>query len=116
WRSEEQAILVGTQTVIDDNPKLDTRDWFGDNPTRIVLDKNERISKESHIFDNQASTIIISNSASNQEAENIHFVKIDFDQNIAEQIAGVLYKHEIQSVIIEGGKQTLQTFIDSGLW
>ena len=60
WRSEEQAILVGTQTVIDDNPKLNVRDWTGKNPTRIVLDQNNRIPKESHIFDNQAKTIVLS--------------------------------------------------------
>ena len=53
WRSEEQAILAGTQTVVDDNPKLNTRDWSGNNPVRVVLDQNNRISKESFIFDNK---------------------------------------------------------------
>ena len=60
WRSEEQAILVGTQTVLDDNPSLTTRDWFGKNPIRIVLDQNNKISKENHIFDSQAKTLSIS--------------------------------------------------------
>ncbi|MBK9224055.1 MAG: bifunctional diaminohydroxyphosphoribosylaminopyrimidine deaminase/5-amino-6-(5-phosphoribosylamino)uracil reductase RibD [Flavobacterium sp.] len=104
WRSEEQAILVGTQTVIDDNPKLNVRDWTGKNPTRIVLDQNNRIPKESHIFDNQAKTIVLSSS------------EIDFSENIANQIANFLFKNNIQSVIIEGGRQTLQTFIDENLW
>ena len=104
WRSEEQAILIGTQTAIDDNPKLNTRDWKGNNPVRIVIDKNNRISKENHIFDNQAKTIVIS--------ENV----IDFNKNIASEIAGYLFTHQIQSVIIEGGRQTLQTFIDANLW
>ena len=43
WRSEEMAILVGTNTVIHDNPKLDARDWKGKNPIRIVLDRTNRI-------------------------------------------------------------------------
>ena len=60
WRSEEQAILVGTNTVLEDNPALTTRYWTGNNPIRIVLDQNNKISKESHIFDNQAKTISIS--------------------------------------------------------
>jgi diaminohydroxyphosphoribosylaminopyrimidine deaminase / 5-amino-6-(5-phosphoribosylamino)uracil reductase len=104
WRSEEQAILVGTQTVIDDNPKLDVRDWFGKNPIRIVLDQNNRISKESLIFDSCVKTILISNTT------------IDYSKNIATQIVEYLYENQLQSVIIEGGRQTLQTFIDVNLW
>jgi diaminohydroxyphosphoribosylaminopyrimidine deaminase / 5-amino-6-(5-phosphoribosylamino)uracil reductase len=104
WRSENQAILVGTQTVIDDNPKLDVRDWTGKNPIRIVLDQNNRISKESIIFDNCAKTLLINNQI------------IDYSKNIAIQIIKYLFDSNIQSVIIEGGSQTLQTFIDANLW
>jgi diaminohydroxyphosphoribosylaminopyrimidine deaminase / 5-amino-6-(5-phosphoribosylamino)uracil reductase len=116
WRSEEQAILVGTQTVIDDNPKLDVRDWTGNNPTRIVLDQHQRIPNESFIYDNQVRTIVLTNSSNTINKENTIFEIIDFKQNIAKQIANILYKHQIQSVIIEGGLQTLQTFIDENLW
>ncbi|WP_395046093.1 bifunctional diaminohydroxyphosphoribosylaminopyrimidine deaminase/5-amino-6-(5-phosphoribosylamino)uracil reductase RibD [Flavobacterium sp.] len=104
WRSEEQAILVGTQTVIDDNPKLDVRDWTGENPTRIVLDKNNRIPKESHIFDIRQKTVVISDKT------------INYSENVALQIATFLFDNNLQSVIIEGGRQTLQTFIDANLW
>ena len=116
WRTEEQAILVGTQTVIDDNPKLNARDWQGNNPVRIVLDQNNRIPKENAIFDNQTKTIVFTNSENTISEENTTFERIDFKQNIAEQIVNSLYKHNIQSVIIEGGLQTLQTFIDANLW
>ncbi len=116
WRTEEQAILVGTQTVIDDNPKLDARDWFGNNPIRLVIDQNNRITKNSHIFDNQTKTIIFSKIKTEIAEENTIFEVIDFEQNIAQQIIVILYKYQIQSVIIEGGKQTLQTFIDANLW
>jgi diaminohydroxyphosphoribosylaminopyrimidine deaminase/5-amino-6-(5-phosphoribosylamino)uracil reductase len=104
WRSEEQAILVGTNTVIDDNPSLTTRDWSGNNPMRIVLDQNMRISKENHIFDSKAKTFIISKDT------------IDFKNNVASQVARYLFENSIQSVIIEGGRQTLRTFIDEGIW
>lgn len=104
WRSEEQAILIGTQTAIDDNPTLNTRDWAGNNPVRIVIDKSNRIPKENHIFDNQAKTIAISDPI------------INFSKNIAPQITDLLYNQELQSVIIEGGRQTLQTFIDANIW
>jgi len=104
WRSEEQAILVGTNTVIDDNPSLTTRDWTGNSPIRIVLDQNNRISKENHIFDNQAKTILLSGT------------EIDYSKKIGVQIADYLFNTNIQSVIIEGGRQTLQTFIDENIW
>ena len=116
WRAEEQAILVGTQTVADDNPKLDVRDWTGKNPVRVVIDKNNRISKESHIFDNQAKTIVFCAGHFPFEKENIIFESIDFDGNVAQQMAAVLYRHNLQSVIVEGGRQTLQTFIDFNIW
>lgn len=104
WRSEEQAILVGTNTVLVDNPTLTTRNWIGNNPIRIVLDQNNKISKESHIFDNQAKTISISKN------------EMPFDENLASNIASFLFEQNIQSVLIEGGTKTLQTFIDSNLW
>ena len=116
WRSEEQAILVGTQTVIDDNPKLDTRDWAGDNPIRLALDQNNRIPENSQILNNQVKTILFSKSKTAVIKENTTFECIDFQKNVAKQIVESLYEHQIQSVIIEGGSQTLQTFIDANLW
>jgi diaminohydroxyphosphoribosylaminopyrimidine deaminase/5-amino-6-(5-phosphoribosylamino)uracil reductase len=116
WRNEEQAILVGTNTVVDDNPKLDVRDWTGTNPIRIVLDQNNRISKDSHIFDNQIKTIIFSEMPNANMGAKTTFEVMDFKQNVAQQILSELHKHNIQSVIIEGGQQTLQTFINENLW
>ncbi|MFZ0595463.1 MAG: bifunctional diaminohydroxyphosphoribosylaminopyrimidine deaminase/5-amino-6-(5-phosphoribosylamino)uracil reductase RibD [Flavobacterium sp.] len=116
WRSEEQAILVGTQTVIDDNPKLNTRDWLGNNPVRVVLDQNNRISKESFIFDNTVKTIVFTKSEINLQTENTNFEVIDFNQNIIPQILAVLHQNQIQSIIIEGGLKTLQSFIDENIW
>ncbi|MEL1241738.1 bifunctional diaminohydroxyphosphoribosylaminopyrimidine deaminase/5-amino-6-(5-phosphoribosylamino)uracil reductase RibD [Flavobacterium flavipallidum] len=116
WRSEEQAILVGTRTAIDDNPKLDVRDWGGKSPIRIVLDRNNRIPKTNHLLDKQIPTIVFCQSNSHTNEENLIFEVIDFDQHIAPQITQILHQHQIQSVIIEGGRQTLQTFIDVNLW
>ena len=116
WRAEEQAILVGTQTVIDDNPQLNARDWNGNNPIRIVIDQNNRIPKTAHVFDNQVKTIVFSKNNAMLASENIIYESIDFQQNIAQQILERLYQHQIQSIIIEGGAQTLQTFIDANLW
>jgi len=122
WRSEEQAILVGTTTAIADNPKLNTRLWDGPDPVRIILDRNFKIPQDSSIFDGSLKTIIIcggkpvNNSVPNDPVPKLVYAEIDFEKNIADQICKVLYQHEIQSVIIEGGTRTLQTFIDAGLW
>ncbi len=104
WRSDEDAILVGCQTVIDDNPKLTIRDWSGINPTRIVLDQNNRISKESYIFDNQVKTFILTKN------------EIDYGKNNTEQVVKFAFENNLQSIIIEGGAHTLQTFIDNNIW
>jgi diaminohydroxyphosphoribosylaminopyrimidine deaminase/5-amino-6-(5-phosphoribosylamino)uracil reductase len=116
WRTEEQAILVGTQTVIDDNPTLNARDWYGKNPIRLALDQNNRIQNDSAIFDNQAQTIVFSSPKNKETPAHIIEKIIDFNENIASQIAQALYEMNIQSVIIEGGQRTLQTFIEAQLW
>ena len=118
WRSQEYAILVGTNTVIADNPKLNVRTWAGNNPIRIVLDKSLRISKQASVFNNQVKTIVFTEEKNIDKEfnENVFFETIDFSKNVAEQICNTMQKHQIQSVIIEGGTQTLQTFIDANLW
>jgi diaminohydroxyphosphoribosylaminopyrimidine deaminase/5-amino-6-(5-phosphoribosylamino)uracil reductase len=116
WRTEEQGILIGTNTAIEDNPRLDARDWKGNNPTRIVIDRNFKISKESYIFDNKIKTIVITDKEMISENEHVFYAKINFDLDITSQICDLLYKSKIQSVIIEGGRQTLESFINSNLW
>ena len=112
WRSEEQAILVGTSTVSEDNPSLTVRDWAGNSPIRIVLDQHLRLSKTHHIFNDQAKTLIISGV----DTDDTIYIDWTKKNAIAQQICDALYNRHINSVIIEGGSKTLQTFIDEGLW
>ena len=116
WRTEEQAIMVGTKTVLDDNPKLDARDWYGNNPTRIIIDKSGKISNDYFVKNQKNKTIIITEEEKNISNENIKYESNIFDFHLSESILKILYKNNIQSVIIEGGKQTIQTFIDSNKW
>ncbi|EAR01537.1 bifunctional diaminohydroxyphosphoribosylaminopyrimidine deaminase/5-amino-6-(5-phosphoribosylamino)uracil reductase RibD [Maribacter sp. HTCC2170] len=117
WRSEEQAILVGTKTVLDDNPKLNTRSWAGTSPIRIVMDKKLNIGSNHHVLDVSSPTIVITqNTDEDKRAANIAYEVIDFSKNQTTQICQVLYKRNIISVLIEGGAKTLQTFIDENLW
>ena len=116
WRTEEQAILVGTNTVLDDNPKLDARDFLGNNPVRIVVDKSGKISEKYHVKDNSQKTIFITESEKFETTENCIYENVIFDKSLAQTIIPILYRHDIQSVIIEGGAKTLQSFIDANLW
>ncbi len=117
WRSEEQAILVGTNTAVADNPKLNTRFWDGPSPTRIVLDRKSRIPKNSALFDGSVKTIVLTEeNAEAPSTQNLIFEQLDFAKNLPQQIGEVLYRHQLQSVIIEGGARTLQSFIDKGIW
>lgn len=104
WRAEEQAILVGTNTAIEDNPSLTVRDWTGLNPVRVVIDRENKLPKTAEIFDDSSETLVINKST------------IDFKTPIASEICTAMYEKNINSVIIEGGAKTLQTFIDENLW
>lgn len=116
-RAEEQAILVGTNTALNDNPSLNVRSWSGNNPIRVVLDRTSKIPRDYNLLNGETKTIVFSDEEHIIDSYgNVIFERIDFDKNVPEQICEVLYKYEIQSVIIEGGKQTLQSFIDAGLW
>ena len=117
-RSAEHAILVGTKTVLADNPKLNIRSWSGENPIRVVLDNTLRIPKNSNILDGSVKTIVITRAKDKNivSSKNLIFEEIDFSKNIAKQVCEVLSKYQIQSLIVEGGTQTLQTFIDEKLW
>lgn len=111
WRGEEMAILVGKQTVLDDNPSLTTRDWDGSNPIRLLIDKNNEINQQSFaIFDSASTTYRVT-----QKAKSAIDIEIDFNQTL-QNICDFCYQQNIQSIIIEGGRHTLQSFIDADLW
>jgi diaminohydroxyphosphoribosylaminopyrimidine deaminase/5-amino-6-(5-phosphoribosylamino)uracil reductase len=114
WRNEEAAILVGTNTALHDNPLLTTRLWKGKSPVRIVIDKELELSSSLRVFKNDARTIIY-NLLKNVTEENLIYIKIS-KENFMDELLQSLFEMNIQSVIIEGGPKTLQSFIDNGLW
>lgn len=114
-RAIEDAILVGTETAKKDNPSLTVRHVQGKNPLRIVLDQKLTLPKYLNLFDNSTPTIVI-NSIKSEKNKNTEFVKVDYEKNIPEQILEILYHKEKLSLIVEGGRQLLQSFIDLNLW
>ena len=116
WRHEEQAIMVGTNTALADNPMLNVREWTGNDPLRIVIDQNLSLPAFLSLFDQSIKTLVF-NSQKDYQDNNIQYCKISFENNnIEQQILDELYKLKIQSLIIEGGRFLLQGFINKGLW
>jgi len=113
WRSEEAAILVGKNTALYDNPSLTTRDWCGADPVRIVLDKKLELNRSMHLFDGSVKTYCFT-TLEEVDSSNLEFIQV------AEITPGVvlkeLHNRRIQSIIIEGGSKTLQSFINANLW
>ena len=115
WRSQELAILVGTQTAVNDNPSLTTRLVDGKNPLRVAWDLHNRIPESSCLKDRSTPTIIFTSNPLNVSVENLEYV-LASPNTLVSQTIEVLYQKGIQSLIVEGGTKTLQTFIDMTLW
>ena len=114
-RTREAAIMVGTRTVFLDNPHLTVSKWTGKNPIRIFIDRNLRIPRNYRVFDGTAKTIVF-NDIKDETHLNIVFVRLDFGRDIIPQMLDFLYRQGVVSVIVEGGRQLLQSFIDMGVW
>ncbi len=114
-RAEEAAIMVGTNTALIDNPALNVREWTGNNPVRIVLDRTLRLPGNLRLFDGSQPTIVFTEKEK-EAGNNLSYVTLDFSQNVIPQILEHLYRQNLTSLIVEGGTRLLQSFIDMNLW
>lgn len=114
-RAAHQAILVGTNTAVLDNPTLTVRAWSGQNPVRIVIDRTGRISEEAHLFDGSVQTIVYTEKAT-ENRENLEFIQLKFDESILQNILQNIYEHNINSILVEGGARIQNAFIRQNLW
>jgi diaminohydroxyphosphoribosylaminopyrimidine deaminase / 5-amino-6-(5-phosphoribosylamino)uracil reductase len=115
WRAEEDAVMIGKNTASYDNPKLNVRDWSGEDPIRIVIDKNLQLPESLDIFDPGRRTLCY-NYIRQKQVGQLEYVKIDPTKKIVESVLADLYRRKIQSLIVEGGTQLFQSFIDLNMW
>lgn len=115
WRSETDAIMVGTNTALFDNPSLTTRHWPGKNPVRVVLDLNLKVNKYNNLLDDSTPTIVI-NATKEVQVGQTTFVRVDPKKNLLQQLNEIFYKRGISSLLVEGGSMLLQTFIKENIW
>jgi diaminohydroxyphosphoribosylaminopyrimidine deaminase/5-amino-6-(5-phosphoribosylamino)uracil reductase len=121
WRAHESAILVGTNTVLKDDPFLTNRLWTGRNPMRLVIDKDLKIPQQAHIFNNDAPVIVFNfhKSTINPETtlnNQVFYFKFDENESLVSQICHACFDLKIQSILIEGGATLLQSFINEKVY
>lgn len=116
-RAEVGAIMIGTNTAVNDDPSLTTRYWYGSNPIRVILDREGRIPSDYTIFDGNVETIVFTEQEKKiPYVEKLSFVKLDFNDQLLENVFAFLKQRKINSILIEGGRQLLTSLIDRGLW
>ncbi|HHT34510.1 MAG: bifunctional diaminohydroxyphosphoribosylaminopyrimidine deaminase/5-amino-6-(5-phosphoribosylamino)uracil reductase RibD [Proteiniphilum sp.] len=117
-RTQLQGILVGTNTALLDDPQLTSRKWFGSHPTRIVIDRENRIPSNAALFNGMAPTILFSASAREPlpATAQVKQIIIDFSKETNRQILTHLYNEQIHSLLVEGGATLLNSFIGLDLW
>ncbi len=114
-RTEEDAILIGTNTALLDNPSLTVRSWHGRQPVRVVIDRKLKLPHTLNIFSDGLPLVVINEIKSSEEGD-IKYIKTDFEVNFTDNLMKELYNIGLQSVVIEGGRVTLESFIKDGLW
>jgi diaminohydroxyphosphoribosylaminopyrimidine deaminase/5-amino-6-(5-phosphoribosylamino)uracil reductase len=114
WRAEEDAILVGKNTAKYDNPRLNVRNWEGKDPLRILIDHHLSLSEYLELLNGQIPTICY-NTCKTEINKHLEYIRLD-SSRFLEELVGDLHKRDIRSLIVEGGSNTLQQFIDAGLW
>lgn len=116
WRSEEDAVLVGKNTAAIDNPQLNVRYGEGNSPKRVVIDRRLELDPTLNIFDGSVETLIFNERITDINGKNKYIALEDFDRFVPQYILYQLYLQDVQSIIIEGGANTLNQFIEAGLW
>lgn len=114
WRSEEDAVLVGSGTAWYDNPKLNVRDWSGRDPLRVVIDRYLKLGPNQNLFNHEQKTLCY-NLVKQEAQQNLQFVQLQ-EQNFLQSVVADLYRRNIQSVIVEGGEQIINSFVKLNLW
>jgi diaminohydroxyphosphoribosylaminopyrimidine deaminase/5-amino-6-(5-phosphoribosylamino)uracil reductase len=115
WRAQEDAVFVGTNTVLFDNPQLNVRDWAGRDPIRMFIDKQLQVPQGAHVLDKSQPTVCF--NFIKQRVENqVEYVKLDPHDDLSDVILNNMQERGVMSVMVEGGTQLIQSLIDKGLW
>lgn len=115
WRAEESSIMVGTNTAKHDNPSLNVRLVEGNNPIRIVIDRELKLPVNLNLFDQTQETIVY-NSIKSEVVGKVKYVELDFSSSVIDQVLENLYTDKVLSLFVEGGTFLLNQFLETDLW
>ena len=110
--------MVGRRTALLDDPSLSVREWTGDSPVRVVVDRMNSLPRTLRLFDGSVPTIVIAdlNSEASSETDGVEIVRVDFAESVITQTLKELHSRGLQTLLVEGGRELLQSFIDEGMW
>ncbi|MBL0045572.1 MAG: dihydrofolate reductase family protein, partial [Flavobacteriales bacterium] len=114
WRAEEQAILVGSRTVLNDDPALTVRHVEGRDPLRVVLDRKNVSPLNASVFNSDASTLLFTEERRADLTTDQVILRASDDP--IPSILSELHRRNIRSLLVEGGAELLGHFISKGLW
>ncbi|MGI4833096.1 MAG: bifunctional diaminohydroxyphosphoribosylaminopyrimidine deaminase/5-amino-6-(5-phosphoribosylamino)uracil reductase RibD [Janthinobacterium lividum] len=122
WRAEEAGILVGTRTALHDNPRLNVREWTGEQPTRLLIDKNLSLPPSHHVLDCSQPTIVYTHRERPSQP-NLTYVTLPFAEpgqppapDLLPAILADLHQRQVQSVLVEGGPTVLNALLHLNIW
>jgi diaminohydroxyphosphoribosylaminopyrimidine deaminase/5-amino-6-(5-phosphoribosylamino)uracil reductase len=115
WRSGEAAILIGTNTALNDDPSLNVRSWKGNDPVRLIVDMNLRLPSSLRVFNKKQRTIVF-NTLRHEADDLLSYYQVANDAGIVHQVLNACYGLSIQSILVEGGAKLLQSFIEDNSW
>ncbi|MFZ1676318.1 MAG: dihydrofolate reductase family protein, partial [Saprospiraceae bacterium] len=117
-RSMVDAIMVGSRTILLDDPQLTTRDYEGHSPDRVIYDPNGMLSSKFRVFNDDGCRVFYFSKKENLQLSGNHIIRFLLTDNIAhpEQILTALFSHRIGILLVEGGAYLLQLFIDQDVW
>jgi diaminohydroxyphosphoribosylaminopyrimidine deaminase/5-amino-6-(5-phosphoribosylamino)uracil reductase len=115
-RAEVQAIMVGTNTAVLDNPSLTVRYWSGKSPVRALIDLDLRVPGTHHLFDGLQQTMVFTRQTPPEKSENVEYITVEDDKDMLKIIMTRLKERKIHSLLVEGGAKLHKSFIENGLW
>ncbi len=114
-RTINDAILVGRRTALYDNPSLTVRHWTGRQPLRVVVDRELTLPSHLHLLSDNIPTVVFTNRSKQSEGA-VQYETIDFSLDIIPQLLERLHAMKVQSLLVEGGRELLQSFVDGAYW
>ncbi len=114
-RRQIDGILIGKNTALNDNPQLTTRLVSGKNPVRLIIDFDNQLPRNLHIFDQNTSTVIFTRQPQ-PNVRSLEYVAVNDKSQTLNEVLHYCYRNHIQTIMVEGGAETLQLFIDNNLW